>query len=366
MIFERSLRKELSYTTGAVFLVLMTIMMTTLVIRILGFAASGSINPKDVVILIMLAVIGYIAVILSVSLFVATMMVLIRWHKDSEMVVWYASGLNLKRLYGPVLRFAIPWIIVIAVMALFVWPWSNAKTSEISQKFKGRDVTSMLIPVQFFESVNTSRVFFIENIDPVTNKIHNIFVADHKNARLTIAMAETGKINFLDNGIKQIQIENGKRYEGQPNKGDFKILEFDGYTVDIEKKTPTPPSYSPKESPSLALLEDPNPVAMGEILWRIGLPLMALGLVLVAVPLAYVNPRRGNYINLIYAVFTYLIYSNLLNISQTLVSDGKQSFMTAFWPIHVFAIFIAFILVRNRMNPAISWWKRQIPGGYKL
>ena len=366
MIFEQSLRKELSYTTGAVFLVLMTIMMTTLVIRILGFAASGSINPKDVVVLIMLAVIGYISIILSVSLFVATMMVLIRWHKDSEMVVWYASGLNLRSLYVPVLRFATPWIIIIAILALFVWPWTNAKTSEITQKFKGRDETAMLIPGQFFESVNSSRVFFIESIDTSTSKISNLFVADHKNERLTVAMAETGNINFLDNGVKQIKIHNGKRYEGQPTKGDFKILEFESYTVDIEKKAPKPISFSPKESSSISLLENPNPVAMGEILWRIGLPLMALGLVLIAVPLAYVNPRRGNYITLIYAVFTYLIYSNLLDISQTLVSDDKESFFRAVWPIHVLAALIAFLLVRHRNNPSISWWKRQIPGGFKL
>ena len=366
MIFEQSLRKELSYTTGAVFIVLITIMMTTLVIRILGFAAAGSVNPKDVIVLIMLSIVRYIAVILSVSLFVATMMVLLRWHKDSEMVVWYASGLNLRMLYAPVLRFATPWIIVIALMALFGWPWSNSKTSEITQQFKGRDETSMLIPGQFFESVNSSRVFFIESIDSTSNKIKNLFVADHRNARLTVAMAESGKINFLDNGIKQIKIENGKRYEGEPNKGDFKILEFEGYTVDIEKKAPKPVTFSSKEASSLSLLENPTPDGMGEILWRIGLPLMALGLVVIAIPLAYVNPRRGNYIALIYAVFTYLIYSNLLNISQTLVATGKEPFMLAFWPIHAFALIIALILVQHRINPAITWWKRIIPRGHKL
>jgi lipopolysaccharide export system permease protein len=366
MIFEQSLRKELSYTTGAVFLVLITIMMTTLVIRILGFAATGSVNPKDVVVLIMLAVISYIAVILSVSLFVATMMVLIRWHKDSEMVVWYASGLNLRMLYGPVLRFAMPWITIIAIMALFVWPWTNAKTTEITQKFKGRDETALLVPGQFFESTTSNRVFFIENIDSITNKIHNVFVSDIKNQRLTVVMAESGNITFLDNGTKQIQIQNGRRYEGQPSKGDFKILEFGGYTVDVEKKAPKPVQFSPKESTSLWLLENPTPIAQGELLWRIGLPLMAFGLVIIAIPLAYVNPRRGNYINLIYAVFTYLIYSNMLNISQTLVSDSKQDFMKAFWPIHVIALLIAYLLVQHRINPSIAWWKRQIPGGSKL
>jgi lipopolysaccharide export system permease protein len=366
MIFEQSLRKELSYTAGAVFLVLITIMMTTLVIRILGFAALGTINPKDVVVLIMLAVISYIAVLLSVSLFVSILIVLIRWHKDSEMIVWFASGLNLKMLFGPVLRFASPWIVIIAIMALFVWPWTNSKTAEITQKFKGRDETALLVPGQFFESLKANRVIFIENIESATNKIHNVFITDLKNERLAVVMAESGKVSLLDDGTKQIEIENGRRYEGQPSKGDFKILEFKKYTVDIEKKAPVQVQFSAKESTSMSLLQNPTPLGLGELLWRIGLPLMAFGLVMIAVPLAYVNPRRGSYISLIYAVFIYLIYSNTLNISQTLVSDSKQSFEQTVWPIHSIALLVAIILVRHRLNPSIVWWRRQIPGGSRI
>ena len=93
---------------------------------------------------------------------------------------------------------------------------------------------------------------------------------------------------------------------------------------------------------------------------------MALGLILIAIHLAYVNPRRGNYIALLYAVLIYLIYSNLLNISQTLVSDSKESFTNAVWPLHVLAFITAILLVNHRLNPSIVWWKRQLPGGKKI
>jgi hypothetical protein len=86
MIFKQALRRELSFTTGGVFLVLVTIMVTTLVIRILGFAANGAVNPEDALVLIALATLGYMAVLLTVSLFVATLIVLVRWYKDSEMI----------------------------------------------------------------------------------------------------------------------------------------------------------------------------------------------------------------------------------------------------------------------------------------
>ena len=87
---------------------------------------------------------------------------------------------------------------------------------------------------------------------------------------------------------------------------------------------------------------------------------MALGLTLIAIPLAYVNPRRGNYSAMLMAVFIYLIYSNFLNISQTLVSSGKQGFEFAIWPVHLGAAVAAWILLRHRSNYALPWWKRQL------
>ena len=83
MIFERSLQRELA-SAGAVFMVLLTIMLTTMMIRIVGYAASDEIDPRDVLVLIGLTVIGYLAVMLVVTLFVSILFVLTRWYRDSK------------------------------------------------------------------------------------------------------------------------------------------------------------------------------------------------------------------------------------------------------------------------------------------
>ena len=112
-------------------------------------------------------------------------------------------------------------------------------------------------------------------------------------------------------------------------------------------------------------MNDSNPAVINpnyaELLWRIGLPFMALGLVLIAIPLAYVNPRLGNYTAMFYAVLIYLIYSNLLNLTQSFVAQGKVNAVIAVWPIHILAFGIAFLLIRNRINPSLKWWRRQLP-----
>lgn len=365
MIFKQALRKELSFTTGGVFLVLVTIMITTLVIRILGFAANGTVNPKDAFVLIALATLGYMAVLLTVSLFVAVLIVLVRWYKDSEMIVWFASGLSVTNLIRPILQFAIPLIVIIALLALFVWPWSNRESTLISQRFQQRDDVSMVTAGQFKESAKADRVFFIEELDPDKSEVKNIFAADSKNGRLSIAVASTGFIQNSEGGEKSIVLNNGRRYEGLPSQPDFRILEFNEYTTKIRSKEALAPPPRDREKSVTELLSTAEPAQinanLAELLWRIGLPLMALGLVLIAIPLAYVNPRLGNYTAMFYAILIYLIYSNLLNLSQNFVSQGKINFYMGIWPIHVIALVAATILIRNRINPSLKWWRRQLP-----
>ena len=365
MIFHQALRRELSFTTGGVFLVLVTIMVTTLVIRILGYAANGAVNPEDALVLIALATLGYLAVLLTVSLFVATLIVLVRWYKDSEMIVWFASGLSITNLIRPILQFATPLLIIIALLVLFVWPWANRESTLISQRFQQRDDVSMVSSGQFKESAKAERVFFIEELDVDKSEVKNIFVADSKNGRLSVAVSSTGFIQNSAGGEKSIVLHNGRRYEGQPTQPDFRILEFNEYSTKIRSKEALAPAPRDREKTINELLDESTPDMINpnraELLWRIGLPLMALGLVLIAIPLAYVNPRLGNYTAMFYAVLIYLIYSNLLNLTQNFVAKGKVSMLVGIWPIHLLALLIAIFLIRNRINPSLKWWRRQLP-----
>jgi lipopolysaccharide export system permease protein len=223
----------------------------------------------------------------------------------------------------------------------------------------------MVTAGQFKESAKAERVFFIEELDVDKSEVKNIFVADNKNGRLSIAVASTGYIQNAEGGEKSIVLHTGRRYEGNPTEPNFRILEFDEYTTKIRSKDALAPAPRDREKTITELLNDPNPNAANpnraELLWRVGLPLMALGLVLIAIPLAYVNPRLGSYTAMFYAVLIYLIYSNLLNLTQNFVAQGKVNVFIGVWPIHLLALLIAVALIRNRINPSIKWWRRLLP-----
>jgi lipopolysaccharide export system permease protein len=358
MIFKKALRQELNFTTGVVFMVLVTLVVTNLMIRVLGNAASGTANPKDALVLIGLGMINYLPILLTASVFVAILMVLTRWYKDSEMVIWQSAGISLLKILRPILNFTAPIAMAIAVLSIFASPWASEKSATIKQRFQQRDDISMLAPGQFRESSGNNRVFFIESMNPETDVIKNVFVTDFGKERQLVAVAKEGFIQNLQTGEKQLILETGRRYEGTPGNTDFRITEFDKYTVKLEDKVIDPIINGPRTLPAWVLIQDLNKAHLGEILWRIGLPLMVFVFAIIAIPLSYMDPRRGRYTALIMAVLLYFTYSNLLKLMQAWVSTGKISFSIGWWLLHVVIALIGLSLIIYRQNRSITLFGR--------
>ena len=358
MIFKRALRQELNFTTGVVFMVLVTLVLTNLMIRVLGNAASGTANPKDALVLIGLGMINYLPILLTASVFVAILMVLTRWYKDSEMVIWQSAGISLIKILRPILNFTAPIAIAIAVLSIFASPWASEKSATIKQRFQQRDDISMLAPGQFRESSGNNRVFFIESMNPETDMITNVFVTDFGKERQLVAVAKQGFIQNTPDGEKQLILEMGRRYEGTPGNTDFRITEFDKYTVKLADKVIDPIINDPRTLPAWVLIQDLNKAHLGEILWRIGLPLMVFVFAIIAIPLSYMDPRRGRYTALIMAVLLYFTYSNLLKLMQAWVTTGKLSFSIGWWLLHVVIALIGLALIIYRQNRSITLFGR--------
>jgi lipopolysaccharide export system permease protein len=199
-------------------------------------------------------------------------------------------------------------------------------------------------------------VLFIEGIDSSMKNVTNVFVANAARDKLGVAFARQGHFETTAEGDRFVVLEKGRRYEGEPGKINYRIVEFERYGVKMQEKPQEIDTSLPAKSrATLDLLRNPNTENLAELIWRIGLPLLAFNFVLIAIPLAYVNPRLGRYTPLIFAVLVYLTYSNLLNIAQGWVRSGNVSFWLAWWPIHVLALLCALALFRFRLNRTGGW-----------
>jgi lipopolysaccharide export LptBFGC system permease protein LptF len=122
VILDTSFRREAARTLIATIVVVLTVVMTWLLFRILRQSGQGQIDPKDMAAFIGLSTLGYLPLVLTVALFVTLILVLIRWYRDSEMAIWFTSGMGIVRLIKPVLQFSWPVLLAVAALTLLVWP----------------------------------------------------------------------------------------------------------------------------------------------------------------------------------------------------------------------------------------------------
>mgnify|MGYP002147815142 FL=1 len=74
---------------------------------------------------------------------------------------------------------------------------------------------------------------------------------------------------------------------------------------------------------TLTLLQQPTPLYLGELSWRLGLGLCALNFILLALPLSAVNPRRGRSYQFALALLVFVVYYNMVNIGQNWIAHGR-------------------------------------------
>lgn len=348
MLFDSSVRKELARSFGATLIVLLTIVLTMMLIRTLGQAASGSISPQHIILLLGYTVLGYLPLILTLSLFVAVVSTLARMYRDSEMTIWFASGVSLRRFAAPVLRLAWPMLLAVALLSLFVWPWANQQVAELRTQFERRSDLSRVVAGQFQSSADGRRVFFIERNTDNGRVGRNVFVLTRNEERESVTSASTGHIeNVGDDSF--LVLERGQQVDQKLDTREKKISQFDTYRILIgEKANNSEGIVPPKARSSIALWLDPESRNVGELVWRLGVPIVAFNLLLLGIGLAATNPRRGTSWNLIFALLTFVVYYNMLTLTQAWVGGGKLAPMTALLVVHGSAFVLALGLLRWR------------------
>ena len=313
-VFDRLLIREFASTGFFVFAILLAIIVLTQLIRLLGESVGGTLPVEAVLVLLGFTALNYLPILLSISLFLSVWLTLTRSYSDSEMVVWFSSGVSLTRWIRPVMWYAFPVVGLIALLSLLLTPWARSKVDEIRLKLESRDDVAVVAPGTFRESKQADRVFFLENVSPGNNRVGNIFVQSVQQGKVGTMVAKQGLQETAPNGDKFIVLLNGTRHEGIPGQLDYKIVEFERYamrveTVESKKKPPNPKAYS-----TIFLLENRDTWNLAELNWRISLPVSALILVLLAIPFSFVNPRAGRSLNMINALVLYMLYNNLISV----------------------------------------------------
>ena len=350
MLFDSSIRKELARSFGATLVVLITVVMTMMLIRTMGQASRGSVAPADVMLVMGFTVLGQLPTILSLSLFITVVGTLSRMYRDSEMAIWFSAGRGLLSLLAPLLRFSWPVMLVIATLSLLVWPWANRQIQELRIQYEQRSDVDRVAPGEFQESANGTRVFFIDKDTPDANAANNVFIATREKQSQTVTSAQSARLE-LRNGERMVLLHNGQRLETFHDKPGQRISAFIEYGTLIEGGAQgSAEARAIKTRDTWELARDPQLQSQAELGWRLGTAVAAINFVVLGLAVAIVNPRAHRSTSLVFALFAFMVYYNLMSVGQAWVEVGKVGLLPFMLLLHGGTLVLGLLMVTARHN----------------
>lgn len=363
MLFDSTVRRELARSFGATLVVILTIVLTNFLIRTIRQAANGEVAPQDVVLMLGFVSLGYLPTMLALSLFIAIVLTLGRMYRDSEMVIWFASGVSLSRFVRPVLRTCWPVLVVIALLLTFVWPWGNRQTQELRDRYQQRSDLSRVAPGVFQSSSDGTRVFFVDRdageATPDGARARNVFILSRLPKAESVTSARSGHLETVGDD-RFLVLERGQRNEIDMQQYGKTLARFETYRVLAQDKALAEvKTRPPRATRTIELVRAGTREAQAELVWRFGLVFAAGNLLLLGIGLSAANPRRPSNWNLLFALLAFIVYFNLVNLSQAWVGSGRVAPLVAMLALHggTFIVGVSLLWWRDR-SAVLHLWPR--------
>jgi len=352
MLYQNKLKNELFFNSLSTILILSGIVVAQRGVIVFRLASKGIIPNDSILTILVFSLLKYLPILLTLTLFLTILLTLSRWFRDSEMMIWFSSGLGLTSFIRPILFFSLPIILLIGFLSLYLSPWATQKSEEYKAGLKNRDELATISPGSFKESKSKDRVFYVEGFGDLGSKVKNVFVQSEQNGKLGIIVSNEGSRVSTNTDDEYIVLKKGKRYEVNHENNHFTEIKFSDYGFLVEKKLPPIIDVNQVEAmPTLLLLLTKGNREIAEFVWRVSLPISGIVLIILAIPLSFINPRSGRSVNIIIAIMIFAIYNNLMGVTQSYINLGKLNPYIGGSIVHLLIIMIAsYLMMRRNLN----------------
>jgi lipopolysaccharide export system permease protein len=268
-----------------------------------------------------------------------------------------ACGVGTGRIFRPVLYLTAVVAAGLAVLSFRLVPASEARAQDIRIEALRVAQFGALEPGRFRSFAGGDAVFYAERVDD-EGRLYNVFVQRRTQDRLEIAIAERAEQRGAGQMEQEFILFDGHRYEGVPGSREWRIVEFREHGIPVRLPELKSGKGKSEHKPTRELFGSSEGDDRAELAWRIAVPVMAIVLTVLAVPLAKLRPRQGRFGKIGFAILAYFLYSNLVALAQVWIEKDTPAGRIGMWWVHVPPLLIAAWLLWREERPG-AWLRRR-------
>ncbi|SDX10099.1 LPS export ABC transporter permease LptF [Thiocapsa roseopersicina] len=357
-IVDRYLLSEAAKVFSAIVAILVLVVASMLFLRTLEEVNVGALSAHLVIKFLGFQVVRDMPNLLPPAFFLALLVTLSRFSRDSELIAMSACGIGPQRVFRALLLLAVPVALVTAWISLVLQPWAAAGIHQIrmQQKEQAAQIAG-LQPGRFYLEQGGELVLYIGDIDR-QQSLGDVFILDRREDAARLVVSRDGQHRIEEGtGDHIVTLSSGHRFDGDPGSAVFMIGEFEEYRIRIRASGAAQGVISKRSTtPSLDLLASPELPDRAELEHRLAAPLAILVLTVIAIPLVALSPRQRSSGRLSLAFLAYFSFFNLQRLAENWLATGVTPvWLTSFWYQLVILGIVYLVLL-----PESLWLKRMI------
>jgi lipopolysaccharide export system permease protein len=350
-----------------------------LMARIMSFAdlvVTNGVSSGEVLWVFLLVMPKLLSMSIPMATLLSSLTTFLRMSADSELTVLKASGLSLYQLLPPVILFGATAAALTAVFTLYLTPVANLRfRQDILALAKAR--ADLAIKEQVFVRDFPGLTIYVGQIPVGAQPMTNIVINDRRSPNEnTLIAAKSGILDLdLAEGLLLFRLSDGVIDRVYTDRASVDSVFFDTYELKISPgagfaNEDASFSLGRSELPTLSLLpEAERSRRAGSYGWvyyalefhrRLSLPLAALLMPLIGMPLGASFRTRGRNFGLLMGLLVFLLYYSVFSLGWTLGGGLLIPPVVAGWAPSAMVLGAALYFLRNinrtaSIDPGAAW-----------
>lgn len=312
---------------------------------------------------------------------VGILLAMTRLTVDQEMIAMKTAGLSYGQLLPPVLGFSLVIGLLTLGLTVFASPWGQQATKDLLKDVVKRRA-DLGIKDQTFNTDFNGMTLFVNHVAPKGGHLEGVFVYDCRDSENPLTVyAESGDLSYdRDQETMLMKLYDGRimRWGKAPNR--WQTLEFKTYQLPLQVFSFALKGAKSESEMSLGELRatinqqprgsDLSNRALVELNQRFAMPVGAVLLCLMAMPLGLSPRQHGRTWGLILGLVVFLVYYVVFTASWRLAVNARIDPGLAPWLSNFLFIWVAIYLWRRTVRelpllPVSKFWRRRrhVPAG---
>ncbi len=327
--------------------------------NLLELVVRHNVPVRDMATLFLLPVPSILMLTIPMAVLVGTLIGLSRMAADGEVIAARATGIGVSAFIRPVMMLAVAGWAVTLAMSLFIAPQAARKMNRMETGLKASQVPYEIQPRVFIEQF-PNLLLYLEDVTGSRSTWRGVFIADMTDRnQAKVTLAESGVlVNEAARSRFVLHLEQGTTHEYDPQRPDeYSIASFTGTEIPILVDQGNAGAAERNTPPYLSLAQlwqrihlrqsrDRQP-ALVELHYRLALPVAAIVLALVGIPLGISTRKGGKSVGLMLSILLVFVYYIVMIFGLSFAKQGKVSPLVGLWLANVLFGAAGIIMLSN-------------------